>query len=73
MIWLPMPMQVLANVGELRKKAEEVVPFMARSEKRYGGLMPVSESLVPWRFQAFPDLMTNLGRWCCSEILTSTF
>ena len=37
--------QVLANVGELRKKAEEVVPFMARSEKRSGGLMPVSESL----------------------------
>lgn len=37
--------QVLANFGELRKRAEEVVPFMARSEKRSGGLMPVSESL----------------------------
>lgn len=37
--------QVLANFGELRKKAEDVVPFMARSQKRSGGLMPVSESL----------------------------
>lgn len=37
--------QVLANFGELRKRAEDVVPFMARSQKRSGGLMPVSESL----------------------------
>ena len=73
MIWHPAPMQVLANVGELRKKAEEVVPFMARSEKPSGGLMPVSESLVPWRFQAFPDLMTKLGRCCCSFGLKSVF
>ena len=40
--------QVLANFGELRKRAEEVVPFMARSQKRSGGLMPVSESLDSW-------------------------
>ena len=41
-------MKVLANFGELRKRAEDVVPFMARSQKRSGGLMPVSESLESW-------------------------
>ncbi|CAK9019204.1 Acyltransferase-like protein At1g54570 [Durusdinium trenchii] len=37
--------QVLANLGDLRQQAEKVVPWMARSQKRSGGLMPVSESL----------------------------
>jgi len=37
--------QVLANSRELRSKAEELLPFMARSQPKSGGLMPVSESL----------------------------
>ena len=36
---------MLANLGDLRQQAEKVVPWMARSQKRSGGLMPVSESL----------------------------
>ena len=39
--------QVLANSRELRSKAEELLPFMARSQPKSGGLMPVSESLEP--------------------------
>ena len=41
--------QVLASLGDLRRQAEGLLPFMARSEKRRGGLMPVSESLATWK------------------------
>ena len=52
-------MKVLANFGELRKRAEDVVPFMARSQKRSGGLMPVSESLESWLYLCLSRFSEN--------------
>ena len=45
--------QVLGNSRELRSRAEELLPFMARSQPKSGGLMPVSESLEPWLSKPF--------------------
>ena len=57
--------QVLASLGELRQRAEGLLPFMARSEKRRGGgLMPVSESLAARHC---------LFRFCAEKEVTQVF
>lgn len=69
----PCLVKVLANFGELRKRAEDVVPFMARSQKRSGGLMPVSESLESWFYLClslfFENADQRISQFFCSCFL----